>query len=544
MDSRNRWSRRRRLAILTVVGLALLGLTAAISVGCGSDSNGDDAADDSKPKVLVIGHWTAPGATLDPSTETGSSTFLGVAYETLTRYNPDVGDVEPMLATEWETPDEGVTWTFKLREGVKFHDGTDLDAEAVKFSIERTQATDEIGWFWWAVESIEVVDPLTVKFTCSFPQPLQLMLSSAFGAYIMSPTAVQENGEEWLKTNEAGTGAYMLKDYAEGQQVTLTQFPDYWQGWDGRHFEAAVIKVVPEEASRRQLIETGEAGIVTRLSPEDREALSSDENVEAILAESWDDMNVKYNGEAEYTSDVDVRKALSYSIPYDKIIEAAWGGAASRMYGPIPPSLWGSEQQDAVINAEPAIKYEYDLDKAADALAKAGHADGGFSLQAVVVSGDTAAETVCQLWKESLAELGIELKVKTIPRASYANVILEQKDWNMQPGLWWPAYASAYDSLYGQLGTQDPAFLNITFWSNPDFDALIDEGNAVSATDLEAAGDLFAEAIAIAWKDAPMMSIAAVKSAPAYNKTVVGDWSGFNPAYAQQVDIYNVVPAE
>jgi peptide/nickel transport system substrate-binding protein len=541
MSSRRKWPGRRDIAFLTIKKLITLGLVMAISAGFTSNS----IAGDSKPKILVIGHWVAPATTLDPATEAASSTFMGVAYETLTRYNPEKGDVDPMLATDWETPDKGITWTFKIREGVKFHDGTDLDAAAVKFSIERTKATEVLGWVWWAVKSIEVVDSLTVKFTCAVPQPLQLMLSSAFGSYIMSPTAVQKHGAEWMKTHEAGTGAYMLKDYAEGQLITLKRFPDYWQGWDGKHFDAAVIKVVPEEASRRQLIQAGKAGIVTKLSPEDRKALSSNDDVKVIMSDSWEDLNVKYNTEAEYTGNVHVRRALSYSLPYDNIIKAAWDGAAIRMYGLIPPSLWGAEQQDAVINADPAIKYEYDLDKARAALKKAGYADGGFKLQAVVVSGDTAAEMACQLWKESLNELGIELKVKSIPRASFhSNVIMDQKDFHIQPGTWWPAYASAYDSLYGQLGTQDPAFLNNTFWSNEDFDALIEKGHTISATDLKAAGDLFAKAIATALKDAPMANIAAVKSAPAYNTNVVGNWSGFNPAYAYQVDIYNVVPAE
>ncbi len=147
----------------------------------------------------------------------------------MTWYNFQTGELEPKLATEWAVSDDGTTWTFKLREGVKFHDGTEMDADAVKFSIERTRDGGQGYSFLWAgIKSIDTPDPYTVVFNLESGQPLDLMMASSIGAYIISPTAIEANGDEYLQSHDAGTGPYMLKSFVEAQEVTLVKFEDYW----------------------------------------------------------------------------------------------------------------------------------------------------------------------------------------------------------------------------------------------------------------------------------------------------------------------------
>ena len=131
---------------------------------------------------------------LDPSSSfSNDNTVMGNAYETLTFYNAPGSDTEisPKLATSWEQSDDGLTWTFHLRAGVKFHDGTDFNADAVKFSIDRTMSLGlGASYIFDPVESVNVIDDLTVEFKLKYTAPLDLILATGYAAWIMSPTAV------------------------------------------------------------------------------------------------------------------------------------------------------------------------------------------------------------------------------------------------------------------------------------------------------------------------------------------------------------------
>ncbi|HSH43564.1 MAG TPA: ABC transporter substrate-binding protein, partial [Arenicellales bacterium] len=148
-------------------------------------------------------------------------------YEPLLWYNPP-GDEErftPALAESWSKSDDGKTWTFKLRRGVKFHDGTDFNAAAAKASIERTMELKQGAYYIWsAVESIETPDEHTLVINTKEPAPIDLIASSQYGAYMYSPAAA-EKGTDWFNQgNAAGTGPYHVRQWQQGQQVVLEKF--------------------------------------------------------------------------------------------------------------------------------------------------------------------------------------------------------------------------------------------------------------------------------------------------------------------------------
>ena len=137
-------------------------------------------------------------------------------------------------------------------------------------SIEAAADHAGASFIWWALESVEVVDDLTVKFVMSSPQPVDLIASSLYGAWIVSPKALEAAAAEegyWETGVEAGTGPYMLESYTPDQEILLTRFDDYWGGWQEGQFDKVLNQIVPEAIIQQQMLEGGELDLVTRNSP-------------------------------------------------------------------------------------------------------------------------------------------------------------------------------------------------------------------------------------------------------------------------------------
>jgi peptide/nickel transport system substrate-binding protein len=229
----------KKYCLLIVVTFLLFSFFSVIIIGSAQD---DDFA--------FYAYNSTPVTDWDPSVEFSNGIVsLNNVYETLLRYDPLEDEFIKVLATDYTTSSDGLTWTFYLREGVKFHDGTELNADAVKFSIDRTMEMNMgAAFIWAAVDRINVVDNYTVEFKLKYPAPLDLICSSGYAAFIMSPATVKSHPDSWLtEGNEAGSGPYKLEKYQQERgEVILTWFEDYWGGWEGNHFKKAVIKDVSE----------------------------------------------------------------------------------------------------------------------------------------------------------------------------------------------------------------------------------------------------------------------------------------------------------
>ena len=182
---------------------------------------------------------TSGVTTWDPSLSFSTEAiYLANIYEPLLWVNP-LGAAEqfsPALATDWSASEDGLTWTFNLREGVKFHDGADLTADAVVRSIERHKEIGGASFIWLPLESIEAVDNLTVQMNLSYAAPMDLVASSLYAAWIVSPNALDAAAEDesYFEAGvEAGTGPYMLQDYTPDAEVVLTAVPGLL-GWLAR----------------------------------------------------------------------------------------------------------------------------------------------------------------------------------------------------------------------------------------------------------------------------------------------------------------------
>jgi len=510
-----------------------------VFAGCGGTTTGGDQGE-SRPQVALYAFNSAPILDWDPSVEFSNGVIvLHNVYETLLRYDPLEDKFIPVLATDYEKSEDGLTWTFHIRKGVKFHDGTELDAEAVRFSIQRTIDLGKGAAFIWdPVEEINVLDEYTVEFKLKYPAPLDLIAASAYGAFIVSPEAVKSHPEDWLSQgNEAGTGPYKLKSYQLGEEVVLEKFEDYWRGWEGPHFDTVVIKKIPETATRRQLVEKGDADITIELPYEDIEALKEHPDVNVVVGPSFQNLFMMFNTDKPPLDNKLVRQALSYAFPYDNVVKYSMGSFARQARGAIPYGLWG--------HGEDLFQYEYDLDKAKELLAEAGYPDGGFELLLTYLSGDEAEKKAAELYKSELAKLGIELEIRGMPwEAEWEQA--KSPDPNKRQDIftfyWWPDVAGPHTYLYNMFHSQEEIFFNLAYWENEEFDKLVDEAAELSGIDRARAEELYIQAQEILVEEAPAIFVYDQQYVRVLNKSFKGYED--NPAYPHVVFFYDTYREE
>lgn len=284
-------------------------------------------------------------ATLDPHAaydNQASMLFLG-AYEMLLRLNGEsTSEFAPMLAESWDASEDQQTYTFHLAPNALFHDGTPCDAQAVKDSFTRFLQMGQgpvnvIARFVNDPNQMTVVDPATIQFTFDRPEPLFLAaMSSEYGPLVVNAGLVAEYkaeddpfAHEWFSQNMVGTGPYQLTENEPNSYIALERFADYHGGWAGNHFDQIVMRIVEEGATRRQLLESGEAdGAAFSLTAEDVTALQDNPDVQVLIypstAVGWTHMN------APRLRTPEARQGFSYAFPYDAVIESVYQGLLAR----------------------------------------------------------------------------------------------------------------------------------------------------------------------------------------------------------------------
>jgi peptide/nickel transport system substrate-binding protein len=294
--------------------------------------------------LLLQGAYSFTPTTWDPNKSIAVEYyFLVNMYEQLVFPQPD-GTLTPGLASSWESSTDGRTWTFHLREGVKFHDGEPLTSDAVKRSIERTVELGPAGFIWEPLESIDTPDPLTVVMNLEYATQMDLRASAGWGAWIVSPKALDAAGQnpDYFEAGlEAGTGPYTMESYTPDAEAVFRKFEDYWGGWDGLHFDTVVASITPESTIQLQKLLGGEAEIVQSIPPETMPTLQSNPDVTVLGPfTTWNTQSLSFNTLRSPLDNKLVRQALSYAIPYDDIIEVGFNGLATQPHTSVPDNVF------------------------------------------------------------------------------------------------------------------------------------------------------------------------------------------------------------
>ena len=452
------------------------------------------------PLVLKVAS-TASFETFDPiASFSVEAAYMPNLYEGLLRVNPP-GSAEkymPLLATSWETSTDSLTWTFHLREGVKFHDGEPLTAAAVKQSIEAAKDHGGAGFIWAPVDSIDAVDASTAVFHLKYATAFELIVGSTYAAWIVSPKALDAFAADatyWEKGVEAGTGPYMLESYTPDAEIVFTKNPDYWGGWTAGQYDKVVVSIVPEATTQQQMLEGGQADLVCACLPtESLPAFESNSNYTVIKDKSFFNYIAWFNTLRPPLDNVKVRQALSYAIPYQDIITIAVGGLGTQSRGPVPTGVfpWSPD-----VN-----QYTYDLVKAKALLKEAGHDGGGFPMKLTYTASNPAEALFAPLIKDSFAQVGVDVTIEPLKLAEQLALGRQGATGeDMSLMLYWPTYADAgVDNLWSLFYYTAKPSWNLSYWNNPDYQSLIDKA---TTSDQATAQPLYTEAMNILVDQAP-----------------------------------------
>jgi peptide/nickel transport system substrate-binding protein len=449
----------------------------------------------------------------------------GGSYQTLLRWveqadgswTPDVD--EEGLATSWEMSEDGLEYTFHLREGVSFTDGTPFDAEAAKWNFDRLIALglQPSTKLYKASElKVEVVDDYVLKVT--LPQPYSpFVYAMVDQPRFISPTAAEANEAEgdygdhgdyaqaWLYEHAVGTGPYLLDEWRHGESVSLVKNPDYWGGWEGNHLESFVSKVVPEIGTRKMMLQGGECDLTLRLSETDLPELQADPNLVVLDRASPYGLTMQIRPHGAF-ADQRVRKAVALAFDYDAFADDVLLGLAKVSNGPL---IFVDFGWDSTLPP-----FERDLDRARELMAEAGYADGlegEFELW-TIPSFQWFLRSQAELFQANMAEIGIKVKIVEFGDAAAImagmfDPVLENEP-TFFPWTYRPASGEAATTLIQHYHSRSipPGCCNGAFYSNPEVDTLLDE--SVQEPDREARLALYKEAQRIIIEDQPYLWMA------------------------------------
>ncbi|WP_297771523.1 ABC transporter substrate-binding protein [uncultured Roseovarius sp.] len=486
-------------------GLAL----AAAGVIAASVGLPGPAAAQTPPGVLIVGQIAEPKS-LDPAAVTAVNDFriLVNLYEGLTRYAPGTLEVEPSLATDWTISEDGTEYTFTLREGVRFHDGTAFNAEAVKFNFDRMLDESHpyhdtgpfpLSFFFGAVESTEVVDDLTVKFTLDAPYAPFLSNLAYPTGLIVSPEAVRTHGAEFGR-NPVGTGPFVFAEWRSNEAVVVERHEGYWGEAAGT--QAVVFRPITDANTRVAEMLAGGIDLMVEVPPTSLGQFDGDafDVAEQAGPHVW---FLILNAKEGPFADKRVRQAANYAINKEAIVNDVLEGTATVATGPTPPAFaWAYN--------EALDPYPYDPAKARALIADAG-AEGA-ALTFYVTEGGSGMLDPVPMGTAIQADL----------EAVGFDVTIETYEWNTFLGEVNPGLEGKADMAEMAWMTNDPDTLpylalrseawpenggfNSGYYANEQVDTLLEA--ARRATDQDERARLYREMQAIVQEDAPWVFVA------------------------------------
>jgi len=502
--------------------MVLLALSLGVFAGCAPVAK--------TPVTFVFAKGDA--VELDPAdvTDGESVTVMNNIFEGLVRYKSGSTEVEPCLATSWDTSTDGLTWTFHLRQNVKFQDGTPFNADAVVFSYERQRDPNNPfhqygkweywGWCFSEIAKTEKVDDSTVKITLSHPFAPFLSTMAMFTMDVVSPTNCDKWKDQWF-AHPVGTGPFTFVEWIKGDHITLTKNNDYWG--TKAQIDQLIFRVIDDASSRYLALQKGEVQGMEFPNPDDLPKITQDTNL-TVLSEPG--LNVGYlamnmgadtPGYQKEFGDVRVRQAVNYAINKESIVNNLYKGTAVVASNPIPPTLWGFN--DAV------QAYPYDPAKAKELLKAAGYPNGfKTKLWAMPVSRPYMFDpkAIATAIQADLKNVGIDAEIVTYDWSTY----LQKTEAGEHPMalLGWTAdYADPDDFLYVLLDSDNATVGsagNIAFYRNATVHKLNIE--AQQTTDLATRISLYKQVQQIVHDDAPWVPLAYAKQTLVFASNVKG----------------------
>lgn len=391
---------RRAFITRSAGGAVSLATLSGILAACDDDDGGSSAAESTaKPPSKPTGtlRVAIPGEPnfIDPAEAIEITEYAMTVnvYDGLIEWSPDYRKLVPGLAESWTSSPDAREWTFKLRNGVKFHDGTAFDEQAAKQSLQHFTE----GAFAFALANLKRIDtsrPGEVRVVFSKPSPD--FARNQVNIRMISPKLLAEKAAD---KRASGTGRWKLASWEKGKRMLLEAVPGHWSG-EGPYIQTIELRPIKEQATAINALTAGDLDLVMKVAPRQAQTLEDNDRFRVYSKQTWVEGNLLFRCDQEPTKDVRVRQAIAYAIDREALVDSVLLGRASVANTPMPPLTYG--QHDV------AAAYPHDPDRAKQLLAEAGHPDGLAIKFSVFAGIRVLGEEVCQAIVQMLGDAGIK----------------------------------------------------------------------------------------------------------------------------------------
>ena len=423
-------------------------------------------------------------------------------------------------AKDYAVSEDACTYTFHLNEGITFTDGEPLNAEAVVANYEAA-INPENNWRRrrmfietidentenTRVDACTAVDEYTVEF--HLPNPYAPFMNSITQFYLISPKALADSSWDYSKKS-AGSGPYVLEEYAQGDHVSIVRNEDYWG--EAPSIDRIDFRVVPEAGSRIAALQTGEATAIYPMPTDQVATVRSAGDINMISIPSTTMRYVTLNTNYEPLSDVRVRQALNYAFNQDEYVNVMYSGAATPATSCLPELVPGYKAQ---------TPYDTDIDKAKSLLEEAGYADG---FEVSIICDNSTQETKGATFvMQQLEKIGVTVNVLPNEAATNAEIAAEPED-TTELQMWYVNWSqSDPDGFLRSLLSSamvPPTGYNTAFWKNDEFDSELEAGNAAPTE--EEQNEHYGKCQDIAWEECPWLFLASDNTLLSYKAYLNG----------------------
>jgi peptide/nickel transport system substrate-binding protein len=461
------------LALLAIFGLILLSACSKSTIPEGAESSdansGAKGNTGAEQEIIYASTSDAVGLSPTLTNDSVSSNVITQVYETLVERNPETMELEPKLAESVETKDE-LTWVFKLKDGIKFQDGTPLNAEAVKYSFEKLidpATAAPRASLLEPIDTVTAVDDLTVEIKTKYPYGPMLAALSHVNAAIISPTADQKQD---LMKDPVGTGPFKFVSWNTGDQVVLEKNPDYWGGEP--ELDKVTFKVVPEISTAISMLQTGEVNFLDALPTEQISRIEAIENIEVTKKEATSMNYLTFNFSKERNQNPDFRKAVASAIDRDAFVEKLEG------LGVRSDSILGPQ----VFGYDPSLDQAgtaYDPEAAKKLVQENGFGDEPIKL---LTANRENFVLMAEIVQSQLTEAGFNVEIEMLEWATFLETA-RAGEFDMTFLSWANVTSDGSEMFYPNFHSDNIGTSNRAQYNNPEFDKVVKE----SRTTIESA---------------------------------------------------------
>jgi ABC-type transport system substrate-binding protein len=521
---------RGRLPIAAVV-IALIVSACGTSASQSPGGSGDGTP--TKGGSITVAIEGEP-ASMDPAFDYDFVSGLAVSSVTegLLKFCENDTKLCPNLAESWTVSDDGKTYTLKIRQGVKFHNGDTMTVDDVIFSLNRIrdpELASYVGWMLGHVSDVQAPDASTVVITLDEPDALLEYALAATSAHVVNKKFVEANGDKYgtPEVGSIGTGPFEFVEWQSGDHQKIARFDDYWDTSSGPYLDDVTIKIIPEPSTRVAGLQTGEIDYIINNIPSDQyTTVQGIADVELTFTSSYYGEWITFNTQAAPFDNVKARQAMNYAFDKKAVRELFYGAEAeATKMTLVNPSLWATLGDAAAWQAawDELPAYDYDEAMARQLLDESGVKDQLQGKEIAYYESTPSIKGAAEAFIDAMGKLGVEIKARKVTyQESVALQFGEHNDYDMIVASWGSDFPDPSGNLRPNFASENTAAggANVSNYRNDAVDELLAEQNTL--VDKNERARLLIEAQALIAADSPIIVTAYPGWPLAVNKRLGG----------------------